>query len=112
MEANPPGGNRVFGASGPRHEQLKINPATGAVDPVNGKIIAPRHIHAALRKYLGIQTDRSEVPPEGAGDREVRLLQPGREYRLPEPVAEALQPARMARRFNAGAWITMRPLSF
>jgi len=57
MEANPAWGNRVFGASGPRHEQLKIDPATGAVDPVNGIVMRPRHIHAALRQYLGIQTN-------------------------------------------------------
>jgi uncharacterized protein (DUF1501 family) len=57
MEATPPAwGNRVFGASGPRHQQVKIDPATGAVDAVNGKVIAPRHVHDALRKYLGIQT--------------------------------------------------------
>lgn len=56
LEANPAWGNRVFGASGPRHQQLKINPATGAVDPVNGKIIAPRHLHAAVRNYLGFNT--------------------------------------------------------
>ena len=56
MEANPTWGNRVFGASGPRHEQLKINTATGALDPVAGVVIRPRHIHAALRKYLGINT--------------------------------------------------------
>jgi Protein of unknown function (DUF1501) len=57
MEGTPPAwGNRVFGASGPRHQQLKIDPATGAVDAVNGKVMTPRHVHAALRKYLGIQT--------------------------------------------------------
>jgi uncharacterized protein (DUF1501 family) len=56
MEANPPWGNRVFGASGPRHEAQRINPATGAVDPVNGVVIRPRHVHAALRRYLGITT--------------------------------------------------------
>jgi uncharacterized protein (DUF1501 family) len=56
MEANPVWGNRVFGASGPRHEMLKINTATGAVDPINGVVITPRHIHAVLRNYLGIQT--------------------------------------------------------
>jgi len=56
MEANPAWGNRVYGASGPRHEQLKINPATGAVDMVNGAVIKPRNVHAALRKYLGINT--------------------------------------------------------
>ena len=56
MEANPAWGNRVFGASGPKHEQQKINLATGAVDPVAGLVIKPRHIHAALRKYLNIET--------------------------------------------------------
>jgi len=56
MEAAPTWGNRVFGASGPRHEVLKINTATGAVDPTNGVTITPRHIHAVLRGYLGIQT--------------------------------------------------------
>jgi uncharacterized protein (DUF1501 family) len=56
MEANPAWGNRVFGASGPKHEALKINPASGAVDPTAGLVIKPRHIHAALRKYLNIET--------------------------------------------------------
>jgi len=56
MEAAPAWGNRVFGASGPRHQQLKINTATGAVDATNGVVIRPRHIHAALRSYLGINT--------------------------------------------------------
>ena len=56
MEAAPAWGNRVFGASGPRHESQKINMATGAVDAVNGVVIKPRHIHAALRSYLGITT--------------------------------------------------------
>ncbi len=56
MEAAPAWSNRVFGASGPRHQALRINPATGAVDPTNGVLIRPRHIHAALRSYLGINT--------------------------------------------------------
>ena len=56
MEANPAWGNRVIGASGPKHQQLKINTATGAVDAVNGVVIKPRHIHDAVRKYLGFTT--------------------------------------------------------
>lgn len=56
MEANAPWGNRVVGASGPKHEQRRINPSTGAVDATAGVVIRPRHIHAALRKYLGIET--------------------------------------------------------
>ena len=57
MEATPPTwGNRVFGMSGARHQAMKINPATGAADPTNGKVITPRHIHAAIQKYLGFST--------------------------------------------------------
>jgi len=57
MEATPPAwGNRVFGISGPRHQSIKINPATGAADPTSGKVITPRHIHAAVQKYLGFTT--------------------------------------------------------
>jgi uncharacterized protein (DUF1501 family) len=55
MEANAPWGNRVFGLSGPKHEQRKISPSTGKEDPA-GFVIKPRHIHAALRTYLGINT--------------------------------------------------------
>jgi uncharacterized protein (DUF1501 family) len=51
-----PWGNRVVGATGPRHQQLRINPTTGEVDPVNGKVMTPRHVHSQLRKYLGIMT--------------------------------------------------------
>ena len=56
MEAAPAWGNRVFGATGPKHEQLMVNTATGAVVPAGGKVIRPRHVHAAMRKYLGIET--------------------------------------------------------
>ena len=56
MEANPTWGNRAFGASGPKHTQQKINVTSGAVDPAAGIVIKPRHIHAALRKYLNIET--------------------------------------------------------
>jgi uncharacterized protein (DUF1501 family) len=55
MEANAPWGNRVFGLSGPRHQGVKISPTTGKEDAA-GFIIRPRHVHAALRKYLGITT--------------------------------------------------------
>jgi hypothetical protein len=72
MEANPAWGNRAFGASGPKHEQQMINTATGAVDPAAGKVIRPRHIHAAMRKYLGIETTdprfNLKVPADEAFD--------------------------------------------
>jgi hypothetical protein len=56
MEANAPWANRVVGASGPRHERLMLNPATGAVVPSGGVTITPRHVHDAMRRYLNIQT--------------------------------------------------------
>jgi hypothetical protein len=54
MEAAPPWGNRVVGASGPKHQALKISPSTGKEDAAAGFVIRPRHVHAAMRKYLGI----------------------------------------------------------
>jgi hypothetical protein len=56
MKADAPWGNRVFGLSGPRHQSVRIDPNTGAPDPVNGLVMRPRHIHDQLRKHLGIQT--------------------------------------------------------
>ena len=76
LEANPAWGNRVFGATGPRHEQLKINPATGAVDPVNGKIMAPRHIHMALRNYLGFNTTDPRFDLKVPADEKFDLFNP------------------------------------
>ncbi|MBI5721523.1 MAG: DUF1501 domain-containing protein [Burkholderiales bacterium] len=55
MEANAPWGNRVFGLSGPKHQGLKISPSTAKEDAA-GFVLKPRHIHAAMRKYLGIET--------------------------------------------------------
>ena len=76
MEANPAWGNRVFGASGPRHQQLRINPATGAVDPVNGKVIAPRHLHAAVRDYLGFNTTDSRFQLRVPADEKFDFFNP------------------------------------
>lgn len=56
MEANAPWGNRVFGISGPRHQAVRINPTTARPDDAAGFVIRPRHVHAALRKYLNIET--------------------------------------------------------
>lgn len=56
MEANPAWGNRVVGATGPRHQSVMIDPATGAVVASGGVVIKPAHVHDALRRYLGIET--------------------------------------------------------
>ncbi len=57
MEANPTWGNRVVGATGPRHQRVKINPTTGAVDPINGAVIKANHVQQALRNYLNLTAD-------------------------------------------------------
>lgn len=61
----PPGtglGDRTVGYTGPRHEQRTINPTTGAPDP-NGIVINPKHVHAAVHEYLGLQS----TAPGGLG---------------------------------------------
>lgn len=67
MEANPAWGNRVVGATGPRHQAGMIDPATGAVVASGGVVIKPAHVHDALRRYLGIETAdprfNLKVPP-------------------------------------------------
>lgn len=50
-------GNRVIGASSERHGPLAVNPSNLAPD-VNGINITPAHIHQALRKFAGIDTQQ------------------------------------------------------
>jgi hypothetical protein len=66
----------VFGASGPRHQALRINTATGAVDPVNGKVIAPRHLHQAVRDYLGFNTTDSRFQLKIPADEKFDFFNP------------------------------------
>ena len=55
MEKNQPWTNRVVAASDPLHFAQPINPRTLKRDDTNGIIIQPKHIHKALRRYLGIE---------------------------------------------------------
>ena len=50
-------GNRVIGSSSERHSALKVNPTSLAPD-ANGINITPAHIHQALRKLAGIDTEQ------------------------------------------------------
>ena len=77
MEANPTWGNRVFGASGPRHQATRINPTTGAVDPTNGKVITPRHLHQAVRDYLGFNTTDPRFQLKIPADEKFDFFNPG-----------------------------------
>ncbi len=54
MEKNQPWTNRVVGETDGGHNAFMINPATLLRDDVNGTIIYPKHVHKALRSYLGI----------------------------------------------------------
>jgi hypothetical protein len=44
------------GISGANHEQTKINPSTLQRDDKNGIYLQTKHLHAALREVLGIQS--------------------------------------------------------
>ena len=55
MEKNQPWTNRVVGETDGLHFARKINPRTLERDDANGTIIYPKHVHKALRRYLGIQ---------------------------------------------------------
>lgn len=56
IEVSPAWGDRTYGVSGPHHDEVKIDPATGAVDPQNGVLIRTRHVHQAIRDYLRIDS--------------------------------------------------------
>ena len=56
MEKNQPWTNRVVGETDGLHFAQKINPRTLKRDEgPNGTIVYPKHVHKALRRYLGIE---------------------------------------------------------
>ena len=55
MEKNQPWTNRVVGETDDLHFAQRINPRTLERDDANGTIIYPKHVHKALRRYLGIE---------------------------------------------------------
>ena len=61
MERNQRWTNRVVGETDALHFAQRINPRTLKRDDANGTIIYPKHVHKALRRYLGI------ADSEGAG---------------------------------------------
>lgn len=54
MEKNRTWTNRVVGETDELHFARKINPTTLQRDDAAGTLIHPKHIHKALRKYLGV----------------------------------------------------------
>ena len=55
MEKNQTWTNQVIGETDALHFAYKIHPATLQRDDANGTIIHPKHVHKALRKYLGVE---------------------------------------------------------
>lgn len=55
MAKNAQWANRIVGISGAGHERVKINPNTLLPDQ-NGIYLQTKHVHAELRKLLGIDT--------------------------------------------------------
>ena len=55
MEKNQPWTNRVVGETDGLHFAKRINPTTLERDDASGTIIYPKHVHKALRRYLGIE---------------------------------------------------------
>ena len=55
MEKNQPWTNRVVGETDDLHFAHQINPTTLERDDTNGTNIYPKHVHKALRRYLGIE---------------------------------------------------------
>lgn len=62
MERNAGYTNRVFGETDEGHFTYPINLETGRRDDVNGMTIQPRHVHLALRKYLGLHNNSLSSP--------------------------------------------------
>ena len=55
MEKHQPWTGRAVGETDGLHFAQRINPATLRRDDTNGTIIYPKHVHKALRRYLGIE---------------------------------------------------------
>ena len=55
MEKNQPWTGRAVGDTDALHFAHRINPQTLRRDDRNGTIIYPKHVHKALRRYLGVE---------------------------------------------------------
>ena len=61
MEKNQTWTNRVVGETDPLHFAYKTNPSSLQRDDTNGTLIHPRHIHKALRRYLGVEHSQGSL---------------------------------------------------
>ena len=64
MEKNRSWTNRLVGETDELHFARKINPVTLQRDDAGGALLYPKHIHKALRRYLGVaDTEQSQRFP-------------------------------------------------
>ena len=70
MEKNQRWSNRVIGETDELHFARRVDPSTLRRSDVNGTLIHPRHIHKALRRYLGIEnsTESRKFPFQNTQD--------------------------------------------
>lgn len=61
MEKNQSWTNRVIGETDELHFARKINPTSLNRDDLSGTQVHPRHVHKALRRYLGIENSDGSV---------------------------------------------------
>lgn len=74
MEKNQPWTNRVVGTTDGIHFPHKMNPTSLERDDSAGTFIYPRHVHKALRRYLGIEhSAASQLFPFGSTE-DLRLF--------------------------------------
>ena len=74
MEKNQRWTNRVIGETDELHFARKVNPATLQRDDATGILIHPRHIHKALRRYLGIENSAGSQQFPFSGTEDLRLF--------------------------------------
>ena len=55
MEKNQPWTDRAVGETDALHFAHRISPSTLQRDDYKGALIHPRHVHKALRRYLGVE---------------------------------------------------------
>ena len=78
MEESPDWGNRVVGVTDGLHNALKVNPSTLKEDPDNGILMYPKHVHKALRRYLGVENLAEQERLAFAATEDLDLFNPNK----------------------------------
>ena len=81
MEKNQPWTNRVVGETDELHFARRINLRTLKRDDRNGTIIHPKHVHKALRRYLGVENSAGAKRFPFNNTEDLRVLRVGADRR-------------------------------